>query len=132
MIGPAMAAAKEPGLEVPTPRVPAEVPRVRPPEKVEVPRPLTLRRFAMDAEPVVEALRFVIRPEKFPATALMSPVDSREPARRWPVTSRLPEKVEEAAPETVRVFVMVALPSLAWPVTSSPPAKVLVPRPFTL
>src|SRR3989338_2578387 len=50
MIGQARAGAKELGLEVPTPRVPAEVPRVRPPEKVEVPRPFTFKRLASENE----------------------------------------------------------------------------------
>ena len=60
MMGPATPRAKEPGEEVPTPRVPAEVPRVRPPEKVEVPRPFTFKRLASENE-VEEAKESVRR-----------------------------------------------------------------------
>ena len=54
----------------------------KPPAKVDVPSPFTFRRFAIEADPVVEELSAVMRPEKFPATALRSPRDSRDPARR--------------------------------------------------
>src|SRR3990167_1020844 len=49
-MGPETPRAKEPGLEVATPKVPALVPRVRPPAKVEVPAPFTFKRFESESE----------------------------------------------------------------------------------
>src|SRR3989344_7740924 len=70
MIGPAMAAAKEPGEEVPMPRVPAEVASVRPPENVEVPRPFTLSRFESESE--VEEAK--LKKEAIDEVAVRNPV----------------------------------------------------------
>ena len=68
-----------------------------------------------------------------PPARMVSPPETRRPAdEASPAEERPPVKVEVAAPETVSVLVMTALPSLAWPVTSSPPAKVEVPRPATV
>src|SRR3989338_7056689 len=50
MMGPANPATKDAGLEVPMPRVPPLVARVRPPEKVEGPRPFTLSRVESESE----------------------------------------------------------------------------------
>src|SRR3989338_10301268 len=132
MMGPANPATRDAGREVPTPRVPAEVARVRPPEKVEVPRPFTLSRFAM--EKLVElAIGRILEPVTFrPPARMVSPADTRRPfddAR--PAAERPPVNEDVAAPETVRILVMAAEPSLAWPVTSRPPAKVEVPVPAT-
>lgn len=102
------------------------VPMPRAPAKVEIPSPFTFRRFAIDAEPVVEALRAVMRPEKFPAIALRSPRDSREPERRWRVVSSPPAKVDVPSPFTFRRFPMEndvddAMGRMEDPVTVRPP-----------
>src|SRR3989338_1929339 len=83
-------------------------------------------------EKLVElAIGRILEPVTFrPPARMVSPADPRRPlddAR--PAAERPPVNEDVAAPETVRMLVMAAEPSLAWPGTSRPPAKVGVPGP---
>src|SRR3989344_5562667 len=120
------------GEEVPMPTLPPLVARVRPPEKVDVPAPFTLSRFAM-LNDVDDAIGRIEDPVTFsPPARMVSPADTRRPFDdAGPAAERPPVNEDVAAPETVRMLVMAAEPSLAWPVTSRPPAKVEVPVPAT-
>src|SRR3989344_5188594 len=96
-MGPAMAAAKNAGEEVPTPRVPAEVPRVRPPEKGEVPRPFTFKRLASENE--VEEAK--LKNEAIEEVAVRYPVFKLFSSVSTPPMSAEPLWTESRAPGVV-------------------------------
>src|SRR3989338_826091 len=140
MMWPANPATKDAGLEVPTPKVPAEVPSVRPPEKVEVPRPLTPSRLAILNE-VDEATGRIEEPETLnPPAKTESPAETRRPREEStpgalipPAKEGVPLPVKFGALENLVAPSTSRLPWTRWfAATSRPPANVEVPRPLTL
>jgi len=141
MMGPATPSANEFGDEVPTPRVPADVPRVRPPANVDVPSPFTFKRFEME-KLVDDAIGRMEEPVIVrPPWRMVSPAETLKPFEVvMPDVEMPPEKLEVPAPvETILPPVRRRSPTVdsmpdvdLRPAEEMPPEKVEVPVPETV
>jgi len=137
-MGPAKAAANDPGDEVPMPSV---RPVVSPPAKVEVPNPFTFRRFEIEND-VDDAIGRMEEPVTLsPPARMVSPVETLSPFEEArpdeespPVKVEVPVPVDTIFPPVRRRSPTVdSMPEVDLrPAEEMPPVKVEVAAPETV